>query len=219
MTDCTYLFQLTPLDIDTLLPQVEEALKKRTELMSRSQHPTLWKQTDRLRAIPKASDPVLKRRRVFRKLMSVLNLSLGILLFVPGLMDPKELLIPLVVGALAIVASLMGLFGLRKVKTNPFAAPASALLAQQTLVPNETIHVLFTEDGMEFHSANPLESESKCLNKIPYEHFEYVIETTASFLLTYNGVVTILQPCDLITCSQEAFSTFLSSKVLSFAHA
>ena len=47
MTD-SFTFSLSPLDTETLLPQLAAALEKRVELHSRQRLPGLWQVTDKL---------------------------------------------------------------------------------------------------------------------------------------------------------------------------
>ena len=50
------------------------------------------------------------RSRLRTTVMSMLCLVLGIVLLVPGLMEPGELFVPLVAGAVAVVSGVMGLW-------------------------------------------------------------------------------------------------------------
>ena len=72
-----------------LREQLARALEKRMELNSRKVMPKLWAVTDRLRSVPKAPEPVLRRRRVRYKIYGVILLVLGLLLLIPGLMEPE----------------------------------------------------------------------------------------------------------------------------------
>lgn len=89
----TFSFQITPPDPDRLLWQVARALEMRTELVSREKCPRLWVLADRLnhkdrgplavrKKAPAADDPV------------VINWLLGLILLVPGLMDPRSCCFP-----------------------------------------------------------------------------------------------------------------------------
>lgn len=93
-----------------LREQLARALEKRMELNSRKVMPKLWAVTDRLRSVPKAPEPVLRRRRVRYKIYGVILLVLGLLLLIPGLMEPEELSAPLAAGALATVSGVLYLW-------------------------------------------------------------------------------------------------------------
>ena len=76
--------------------------------------------------------------------MSIVCLALGIFLFVPGIMEPKKLFVPLLVGVLAIGASIGGLWRSRKHKKNPFDKSAKLLLEKRgTLSTTQYIVVSF----------------------------------------------------------------------------
>ena len=90
-----YDFQVTPYDTESLLRQVSTALEKRTELISRQRYPGLWENIDRLNTMAKGRQRSSLRTRI----MGIVCLVLGIFLFVPGLLKPQELLVPLLAGA------------------------------------------------------------------------------------------------------------------------
>lgn len=92
------IFQLTPYSVDELLPQLSRILEKRTELTSRQRLPAIWRFTDRLNSKSKASEAVLKRRRILCLVWGVAMTIMGVILFAPGLMEPETLTVPLIVG-------------------------------------------------------------------------------------------------------------------------
>lgn len=92
-------FQITPLDVHQLYPQVSRALEKRTELVSREKLPKMWALTDKLNHGPRVPRAVAENRRKRRVLFGLLDWALGVFLLMSGLMEPQELLLPLLVGA------------------------------------------------------------------------------------------------------------------------
>lgn len=94
-----FSFQMTPLNPETLYPQVSRALEKRTELISRQKCPKMWKLTDKLNDAPKAPQAVQEKRKKRRTLLGLINWVLGSLLLMAGITEPQNLLIPLLVGA------------------------------------------------------------------------------------------------------------------------
>ena len=98
-----YRFVLTPYD-PSLADELSRALEKRTELSSRKKYPGLWRQTDRLHAYNErtGSAGTGKGRKIFRTVLTIVLLLLGLFLLIPGLMDPKNLKGPLIVGILAV---------------------------------------------------------------------------------------------------------------------
>lgn len=199
-----YNFQITPYDTESLLQQVSKALEKRTEFVSRECYPGLWENIDKLNAVSKG-----KRRSSLRsKIMSIICLVLGVFLFVPGLMKPQELLVPLLVGAFAIVIGLVYLYIGRKDKKNPFDKSARLLLmGKDTISAKQSIMVSFSESGME------IRADDKESQHIPYSDFESMIETEDLFLFVHDTRITVLQKKDLTSNDITDFRNFISKNV------
>lgn len=199
-----YNFQITPYDTESLLQQVSKALEKRTEFVSRERYPSLWENIDKLNAVSKG-----KRRSSLRsKVMSIICLVLGVFLFVPGLMKPQELLVPLLVGAFAIVIGLVYLYIGRKDKKNPFDKSARLLLmGKDTISAKQSIMVSFSESGME------IRADDKEPQHIPYSDFESMIETEDLFLFVHDTRITVLQKKDLTSNDITDFRNFISRNV------
>ena len=199
-----YNFQITPYDTESLLQQVSKALEKRTEFVSRECYPGLWENIDKLNAVSKG-----KRRSSLRsKIMSIICLVLGVFLFIPGLMKPQELLVPLLVGAFAIVIGLVYLYIGRKDKKNPFDKSARLLLmGKDTISAKQSIMVSFSESGME------IRADDKESQHIPYSNFESMIETEDLFLFVHDTRITVLQKKDLTSNDITDFRNFISKNV------
>lgn len=198
-----FRFQLTPYDTQRLLPQVSKALEKRTELISRERYPALWKITDRI----SGGKPAQPRSRLRTKCMAVLCLVLGILLFVPGVTDPQELLVPLIAGALAIMTGILYLWRSRKHRKNPFDRSAQKLLAgKETLSTQSPVTVTFSENGMTFP---PSQGKQET---VPYASFSLVVETQELILMVFDTRVTVLQKRDLQGGNVEGFLNFLAKR-------
>ena len=199
-----YNFQITPYDTESLLQQVSKALEKRTEFVSRERYPSLWENIDKLNAVSKG-----KRRSSLRsKVMSIICLVLGVFLFVPGLMKPQELLVPLLVGAFAIVIGIVYLYIGRKGKKNPFDKSARLLLmGKDTISAKQSIMVSFSESGME------VREDDKESQHIPYSDFESMIETEDLFLFVHDTRITVLQKKDLTSNDITDFRNFISKNV------
>ena len=199
-----YNFQITPYDTESLLQQVSKALEKRTEFVSRERYPSLWENIDKLNAVSKG-----KRRSSLRsKVMSIICLVLGVFLFVPGLMKPQELLVPLLVGAFAIVIGIVYLYIGRKGKKNPFDKSARLLLmGKDTISAKQSIMVSFSESGME------IRADDREPQHIPYSDFESMIETEDLFLFVHDTRITVLQKKDLTSNDITDFRNFISRNV------
>ena len=199
-----YNFQITPYDTESLLQQVSKALEKRTEFVSRERYPSLWENIDKLTVVTKG-----KRRSSLRKtVMRIICLVLGVFLFVPGLMKPQELLVPLLVGAFAIVIGIVYLYIGRKGKKNPFDKSARLLLmGKDTISAKQSIMVSFSESGME------IRADDKEPQHIPYSDFESMIETEDLFLFVHDTRITVLQKKDLTSNDITDFRNFISRNV------
>ena len=199
-----YNFQITPYDTESLLQQVSKALEKRTEFVSRERYPGLWENIDKLNDVSKG-----KHRSSLRsKIMSIICLVLGVFLFVPGLMKPQELLVPLLVGAFAIVIGIVYLYIGRKGKKNPFDKSARLLLmGKDTISAKQSIMVSFSESGME------IRADDKEPQHIPYSDFESMIETEDLFLFVHDTRITVLQKKDLTSNDITDFRNFISRNV------
>ena len=97
MADTDYIFHISPYDTEKLLPQVSRALEKKD---GNGFAGTISRAMEAYRPIPLYGAGA-KRSRLRTRGMSALCLAAGIFLAVPGLMEPRELFVPLLVGAAA----------------------------------------------------------------------------------------------------------------------
>ena len=205
-TDAPYLFQISSYDISRLLPQVSKALETRSEHLSRERYPKMWRSIDRLPSPSRGA----KRSRLRTRLFSILCLAAGIILVVPGLMEPKELLVPLVVGAAAIVLGITRLWLTRKNRENPFDRSARLLLEGKDQTPESPAPVVsFSDQGMTF-------SEKDKTEFVPYSDFESAWETEDTLLLVFGQRVTLLQKRDLVQGDFSGLSRLLAEKVAAY---
>lgn len=201
--DAPYLFQISSYDISSLLPQVSKALEKRSEHLSRQRYPNMWRHIDRLPSPSQGAG----RSRLRTRLFSVLCLAAGVILVVPGLMEPKELLVPLVAGAAAVALGVSGLWHTRKNRENPFDRSARLLLAGKDQTPESPAPaVSFSDQGMTL-------SEKGDAEFVPYSDFESVWETEDTLLLVFGQRVTLLQKRDLVQGDFSGLSRLLSEQV------
>lgn len=202
-TAAPYLFQISSYNIGRLLPQVSKALEKRSEHLSRERYPKMWRYIDRLPSPSRGA----KRSRLRTRLFSILCLAAGIVLVVPGLMEPKELLVPLVAGAAAVVLGASGLWRTRKNREKPFDRSARLLLEGKDQTSEGPAPVVsFSDQGMTF-------SEKDKTEFVPYSDFESVWETEDTLLLVFGQRVTLLQKQDLMKGTLPGLSRLLAEKV------
>ena len=206
----SFVFQLTAYDEKRLLPQVADALKQRTELLSRERYPGLWKQVDRLNAAYGGK----KRSSLRTKVLSVVCLALGLFLFIPGLMKPQELLVPLLAGAVGIGAGLGGFYRANKAKKAPkpdrFTLAAEQLLQMYaSLSEADGAEVIFSDSAMILPSEGGAES-------VTYGNFERAVETADALLLVFDTRVMLLQKKDLRSAHWESLRIFLKEHIATY---
>lgn len=207
MPNAHFVFIPTSYDREQLLPQVSRALEKQTELASRQRYPGLWRTTDSLRSISKGRS----RSRLRTRVMSVVCLILGVFLLVPGLMDPQELAVPLVTGAVAVAVGIGGLCGGRKKRKNPFDRSAGILLSGLRALPEaESLQVCFSPEGMKGAETVP------DAYAVPWEGFTCAVETADTFLLVYEEKALLLQKKDLKEGTPEEFRALLATHIQNF---
>ena len=144
-------------------------------------------------------------------MLSAVCLAAGIFLLIPGIMEPQELLVPLVAGAAATVFGILGLWGSRK-KKNPFDTSARILLdGKETLTADLALSVSFSEKGM------ALPEKNGGVESVPYSDFECVVETEDLFLLIYGERVTVLQKKDLAAGDPRDFSSMMAENITKYA--
>ena len=193
------VFRITAMG-EEYLPQISYALEKRNELLSRVQYPGMWKATDKLRASVKEPS---RGRKIFRKLLSVFCLCCGIFLFVPGLMEPEELRVPLIAGAIGIGTGIGGLFRGKIKRKNPFDKSARLLLEQRKTT--DDAKVVFSEDGMTIFAGGSEEL-------ISYDKMEYIIEAAGMLLPTFEGKVIAAKKADMVCGEMEDFRCFIADR-------
>lgn len=193
-----YRFCITAPDKDILLPQVSRLLEQAVQTVSREQYPQLWKLTDRLNSVPKASEKTLKHRRIRAKIRSVIFLLLGIFLFVPGILKPAELTGALVVGAGAIVCGIGGLRQNRKTKTRDPRYDRAAAQLLEEYAADESSEIVFSETGSSADGSSVFEAEEL-------------------FLLFTQSGTEILVKKDLREGNIEEFRDYLRSRAAFFA--
>lgn len=206
MATTNFIFSMKPYETEVLYPQVARMLQKRVELASRKRLPNLWKVTDKLNAVPRAPEAELKRRKESRRRWGGLLLVLGIFLFVPGMMKPQELPIPLVAGFFAIV---LGVLYLRKDdrKKNSYEEKAKKLLENMNAsMEGQKLRLVFGDAELTMSGAG----EDK---KISYADVECALETSDLFGLIYENQLVLLQKKELLLGTAEEFAKQLEEKV------
>ena len=194
-----FLFKPEKLTED-LVYQVSEMIAKRAEIFSRKKFPGLWEKTDRLNEKKLPEEPLLRRRR-FRRFYGIICIALGFFLFVPGLMKPQELFVPLVVGALAIATGITAVLP-RKTAAEKFEKKAKKLISAINSSVKPEDKVLFNEEGIFENGALLME----------YDDLENVIENRSVFLICDGIKIMVLRKADAVIGKPEEFGIFVESK-------
>ena len=202
-----FVFRLRAYDIPALLPQLSRAMETRTEMRGREMYPVLWNYIDRIRAFGGGTE----RGRGVR---SVLLLA-GIFLFVPGLMSPQTMRLPLVAGAVAIFVGLRGLLssGEKTGNSRRFERAARTLLNGKDQISEEQdLRVSFDAVGMRISAAG------KEGQFIPYDDVESVVEAENLYFVVFNQKAVVLPKCNLSDAEPEDFSEFLRTHKRAYYH-
>ena len=205
MADKNFIFSMKPYDAEILSDQVARMLEKRTELTSRKKLPGLWKLTDKINAVPRAPEAELKRRKERQRRWGGLLLVMGIFLFVPGIMKPQELPVPLVAGFFAIV---MGMLYLRKGdrKKKSLEKKAKQLLEKMNAsMEGQKLRLIFYDAELAITGVG----EDK---KISYANMECALETADLFGLIYENQIVLLQKKELLLGNAEDLIKVLKEK-------
>ncbi|HHX61076.1 MAG TPA: hypothetical protein GX707_10250 [Epulopiscium sp.] len=200
-----FVFVLTKYNDVSFKQQVSKVLEKRTELVSRNIHPQGWKYVDKMNSKENATEEVLKKRRSRYKIYGVLLLLLGVFLLIPSLMAPKEMLIPLVVGAFAACSGVLCFRPrkkFKKIKLTSFDKAAIKLFSEYAEIHTVKVTVSFTDDQVKL-----MENIT-----IDYDEIEKVFITEDLLVLIWNERITVLQKKDLSSCNVEEFINFITNK-------
>ena len=205
-----YIFNITNIENLDLIPQISKAFEKRTEFLSRKKYPKLWQYADSHKPKKALTEKELKGQRIRTRVLGTVNLALGIFLFVPGLMKPDELFIPLIVGAMAIGAGIGAFWRSRKNKINHFDKSAKLLFEQRNTIPSDqNSKVIFSEEGMTITSETKSETNNEF---VAYSDFESIISANDIILLIYKEKCVLLQKKELVNENINAFCEFIAIK-------
>ena len=86
--------------------ELAAAIEKRMEIFSRASLPGMWKKTD---AMNRYAARGSGRKGVLRKILPWVLILAGLFLLIPGLMEPKELRMPLIAGAFFVLLGVSSL--------------------------------------------------------------------------------------------------------------
>ncbi|MBQ5357393.1 MAG: hypothetical protein IIU57_04105, partial [Oscillospiraceae bacterium] len=139
--------------------------------------------------------------KIFRKINGIICIALGIFLFVPGLMKPSELAVPLFVGAAATIFGISAVIP-RKTNEEKFYKKAKKLAKAINSSLEKEDTVVFGEDGI-FEKGAAL---------MKYEELENVIEDRSIFLVCDGEKIMVLRKADMVIGNPEDFRIFIEEK-------
>lgn len=200
-----FIFVLNEYDDAVFKSQVSKALEKRTELISRKEHPKLWMYTDKMNSKEKASEEVLKKRQIRYRIYGIVLMILGFFLSIPSLMEPKEMLIPLIVGTFTVCIGLLYFRHGReskKKKLTSFDKAERKLFGEYEKIPNDKVSVTFTDDEVKLDENATID----------YSEIENIFITEDLIILIWNKKITVLQKKDLSSGNIKEFIDFITYK-------
>ena len=184
--------------------ELAAAIEKRTEIFSRASLPGMWKKTD---AMNRYAARGSRRKGILRKVLPWVLILAGLFLLIPGLMEPKELRMPLIAGAFFVLLGVSSLLRQRPARRKgSFRRAAAGMLQNTSGLEGSSVQVVFDDDGMKVITQEGTRA-------VPYDEMEMLIEAPRLYLLTYGGRATLLQKKDL-TGDTQAFVGFLSAHAL-----
>ncbi|NLM75049.1 MAG: hypothetical protein GX187_03020 [Clostridiaceae bacterium] len=204
-----FVFVLNKYNDEAFKSQVSKALEMRTELISRSEYPRMWKYIDKMNSKKKVSGEVLKKRRSRYKVYGIFLIFMGFFLLIPSLMKPGELLIPLVTGIFTVGLGILYFRYGRKSgqeKLTSFNKAAIQLLNEYEKIPEGQVTVTFTDDKV-LLAGN---------GEIGYDEIDKIFITEDFFIIIWKERITVLQKKDLLSCNAEEFIGFITLKSQSF---
>lgn len=198
-----FVFELTKYNEVSFKSQVSKALEKRTELVSRKEHPRLWSFTDKMNSREKVSGEVLGKRRGRYMIYGILLLFMGVFLLITSLMNPKELKIPIIVGSFSAGIGIAYINRGRKPKGKKLTAFEKAAVKLFNEYENLPAHkVTFTNEKIQLQENAA----------ISYKEIEKFFITGDFLILIWNHKITILQKKDLTSHNVAEFTSFITDK-------
>ncbi|MBR7150505.1 MAG: YcxB family protein [Oscillospiraceae bacterium] len=196
----TYVFRTTTYDVEALMPELKQALLKRSELM------------DAAAAEARARDPRAKtpeqmaaKKRISRSIYGIVLLVLAVYLVLMAVQQPERRVLAGIAAAWAFGAAAWTI--LHAVRPNPnegkktekdFEKPARGLLTH--IAKAEPCEISFDEKGMTFAGAPT----------VLYRDLEYFVETPSAYLVSWtNKAATFLQKKDFLEGDMESFADFV----------
>lgn len=150
----------------------------------------------------------------WRKVLGWLLLPPAIFFGVAGLAAPGEMTAPLVVGIASLLLSLAAFFTAGRAKKDRYLAPADQLLTAWAKAPEGQVDVVFTEEALEYRSADGVDQGGGDTLPCRWEDLLCAVETERLFFLAFENEargVLLKKEC-LHSGSAEEVSDFLKER-------
>lgn len=211
-----FLFQISSYDDAVLDTETQELLRQRLELHSRRVMPGMWNLTDSINTYT-AREPEWEKRKVKQRLYGIVLMGLGVFVLVPGLMEPRRLVL-IWAGGFAILAGVLKFGSVRGKKAPKITAAcqkeANLLLEERRAIDwvSNPVKIRFDEDGMVICT-----NETEKL--ISYDKIKSAFETEHLWLLVYQEEkALLLQKKDLILGQTSEFFSYMLQKIAAKRH-
>ena len=208
MDEIKFIFQIGAYDSDALLPQVSNALKKRTQVNTQKLKPGV--------DTSKMTEEQLKQYKRKQILWGLVFLAAGIYLLVSGLMSERKLTIGSVVGIVAIMVGVKRLLPMRqpKVKQERFDNAAREFLdSHKESREGKELQICFSDEEMVIvtGAVEDLDQEA-----VAYDEIQFAMECEDIFLLVHGTRGVMLQKKEITLGGVDEFRDFLTKHVPSF---
>ena len=150
----------------------------------------------------------------WRKILGWLLLPPAVFFGVAGLAAPAEMTAPLVVGIASLTLSLAAFLTAERAKNDRYIAPADQLLAAWAEVPVGQVDVVFTEETLEYQSADGVDHGGGDTLPCRWEDLLCAVETERLFFLAFENEARgiLLKKACLYSGSAEEVSAFLTER-------
>lgn len=201
-------FILSKYDDTTFIPEISEVSEQLSVLTFKKKLPKIARWADKMHSRPKISYTNFKKGNIGVKITGIILLLLGIIMFVPGIMEPS-----LFLTCVGLFDCMVGIFYLRssrrfyntytsnKPKINIISKAskkaAIAMFNEYKQFPEDEIKIQFTNDET---------------NTAIYDEIEHLFITKHLFVFINSKKIYALQKKDLETNNIDEFLTFITEK-------
>ncbi len=185
------------------LEETARALEKRTEMLSRSKCPGMWKVTDAASRYA-GKHPQKPRRRT----RGWVFLAAGLLFILTALIPPERIWIMFWAGVISAVWGIAVLCAKTDAQSRmgrQFRDAAQTLLRNTAQKEGESVELLFDAGGMTMKADDDAQ-------QVAYSAFECAVETEHLYLICADQRALVLAKSEMTDGTPQEFSAFLAGK-------